>query len=150
MTAPSSQCPALNITARQSREDDDDGMAPGQSSPIITIQRPGWCDQMVGANEEPNNMPLGPAGDWMEFAQGSCPPGGLPPCAIRSRISKAARQQLQLMLRCEPTLAPVHSSTCVHTRAARAQACQETTERRRRGLHSQANANQQTTMWAVS
>ena len=34
------------------------GMAPGQSSPIITIQRPGWCDHapissglMVGANE---------------------------------------------------------------------------------------------------
>jgi len=106
------------------------GMAPGQSSPIITIQRPGWCDHapissglMVGANEEPRQETGWSLRKDPGLLGGG---GGLPPCATRSRIGKAAKQQLQLMLRREPSLAPVHSSACVvHTRAARAQAWQE-------------------------
>jgi len=114
------------------REDDDDGMAPGQSSPIITIQRPGWCDHapissglMIGANDEPksDHRQRHAPTPGSRLAQGCWVvvlAGGLPPCATRSRVGKAAKQRLQLMLRCEPSLAPVRSSTCTYDCSASA------------------------------
>jgi len=80
---------------------------------------------MIGANEEPKSAHRQTTCHY-ERQDGVCAgmlggglvvlaaAGGLPPCATRSRIGKAAKQQLQLMLRREPSrsLAPVHSSTC--------------------------------------